>query len=680
MKLSPIVFDQYPASPSGLSGTAYTDTPVMSLEPLADVFERHPAQNSVLRSLALALTGQAAIFGPALDWACRPYIVHRQLRSPNKARTIGVRPAQPVVAQQRVLQIDAADGLEKSGILYLFNVLVAVEWTPDAAYLAQLEWAFRRASDFLYDVTDGCMAFGQVVFGGRELMDCADIQILASNRLHPRSWVAGFHEAHKYTPVRLGRGMWSRRNQITIGWDEPEAYRALVHEWAHYALCLRDRYLRPEERALDKRPMVLPDCAIASSTIMATLEGTSELVAHRGEGGGRESDWTRMRRRFGHLPTRPLRLAGPGALPLPLPAFHRTGSLAHDGPQPPAIDRSFVKLISAGDELDRCWAFVIHKEASGAPRLLAQGTLDLRVRGDIALYGASTGDEIVVVFQGSKGDIQLFRGVVADQGTTQLAPDESGQALIDVLPRVQDAGLDKPDTAFVAVRVVSHNPPEQVLVFPLGSATEPIDFGRPDGPDWQSETKRIPTLDGHVLLRWTDGSVQIATFSQGGGPPSHGPVSGSPVTAGSSNGNVMIFFRDTEWKDPEEQPDQQTERDNDDYSDVKVITTLLPGVDPRLPGRHANATRGYVYSLAATTALPAQLTPTLVMYYSASRLDEEAKPRIYREVDGHWEELAVYPSPRCGYVAVPLDAVSASRLVDEYPDGPRVERYRLVWA
>jgi len=678
MELSPIVFDQYPAPQPGLSGAAYTDTPVVSLEPLADMFARHPAQNAVLEKLALALAGQAAVFGPSLDWACRPFIVHRQRRSPNEARTIGVRPPQPVAARQRALQIDTADELEKSGTLYLFNVLVALEWVPDAAYMAQLEWGFRRASDFLYDVTDGCMAFGQVVFGGRELMECADVQILASNRLHPRSWVSGFHEAHKYTPVRLGRGMWSRRNQTTLGWDEPEAYRALVHEWAHYALCLRDRYLRPEERALDGRPMVLPDCAIASSTIMATLEGTSELVPHRG--GGRESDWTRMRRRFTHLPKRPPRLAGPGALPLPLPAFHRIGSLAQDGPPPPAIDSSFAKLAPFGDELDRCWAFVVHTDPNGNQGLIALGTLDVRIRGDIPLYGASAGDEVMVVFQSSKGEIQLFNGTVAAKGTTQLARGELGHALVDVLPRVHDAGPDKPDTAFVAVRIASQDPPDQVLVFALGGATEAIDFGRPDGPDWQSEAQPIPTLDGHVLLRWPDGRAQIATFSQGGGPPSHGPVSGSPVTAGSSNGNVMIFFRDTEWNDSEEQLDQPPEKNNHDYSEVKVITTLLPGVDPRLPGRHARASRGYVYSLAATTALPTELTPTLVMYYSASRLDQDAEPRIYREVDGHWEELAVYPSPRCGYVAVPLDASSASNLVDTYIDGPRVERYRLVWA
>src|SRR5262249_55091972 len=132
--------------------------------------------------------------------------------------------------------------------LCLFNVLVALEWNPDQAYMRQLEWAFRRASDFLYDATDGTMAFGQVVFGGPELMDAADIQIMASNRLLARSWVSGLHIPRKYMPIRVGRGVWHKNNLASIPWDEPEAYRTLVHEWGHYALELRDAYL--EQRAL----------------------------------------------------------------------------------------------------------------------------------------------------------------------------------------------------------------------------------------------------------------------------------------------------------------------------------------------------------------------------------------------------------------------------------------------
>ncbi len=69
--------------------------------------------------------------------------------------------------------------------VYLFNIIVALEWQPGVRYMRQLRAAFRRASDFLYDATDGYMAFGQVLFGGPELMDCADIQIMASRSFAP---------------------------------------------------------------------------------------------------------------------------------------------------------------------------------------------------------------------------------------------------------------------------------------------------------------------------------------------------------------------------------------------------------------------------------------------------------------------------------------------------------------
>jgi len=82
-----------------------------------------------------------------------------------------------------------------------------------------------------------------VIFADADWMDCADVQIMASNRLLPRSWVSGLLDPKKYTPIRIGRGVWNRKPKIAIPWDEPEAYGTLVHEWGHYALGLRDEYL-----------------------------------------------------------------------------------------------------------------------------------------------------------------------------------------------------------------------------------------------------------------------------------------------------------------------------------------------------------------------------------------------------------------------------------------------------
>ncbi len=126
---------------------------------------------------------------------------------------------------QRCRWSDSASGREPviQQHLYLFNIIVALEWQPGERYLRQLKAAFRRASDFLYDVTDGYMAFGQVLFGGPELMDCADIQIMASNRLLPRSWVSGLVNEKKYLPIRMGRAAWHKNNRVSIPWTSRRA-------------------------------------------------------------------------------------------------------------------------------------------------------------------------------------------------------------------------------------------------------------------------------------------------------------------------------------------------------------------------------------------------------------------------------------------------------------------------
>jgi hypothetical protein len=98
-------------------------------------------------------------------------VVRRLSVGDDAVAPLGDAPAQAVDLATRRKQIQAIQIVDRPADpadprLCLFNVLVALEWLPDQATMRQLEWAFRRASDFLYDATDGGMAFGQVVFGG----------------------------------------------------------------------------------------------------------------------------------------------------------------------------------------------------------------------------------------------------------------------------------------------------------------------------------------------------------------------------------------------------------------------------------------------------------------------------------------------------------------------------------
>src|SRR5262245_43695549 len=253
-------------------------------------------------------------FGPALDWAYRSYRVIR----PKRSATVG-------------------DGWPFRKYLYLFNVLVALEWYPSEQQIRRLECAFRRASDFLFDVTDGWMALGQVVFGGPELQAAADIQVMASNRLHPRAWVGGLHpndgyeRDEKFMPLRLGRGLWNDVRKGAIPWEEPEGYRIIVHEWGHYALKLIDEYLETRQVLFpaDLRlpyaggHALVPGSAVTvvtlkvpttTDSIMATTEGVSELMTEQ---------WPILHTLYPRIPEKRHPRAGPDRLPLALPRFRQ---------------------------------------------------------------------------------------------------------------------------------------------------------------------------------------------------------------------------------------------------------------------------------------------------------------------------------------------------------------------
>ncbi|MFL5805367.1 MAG: hypothetical protein ACJ8CR_26960 [Roseiflexaceae bacterium] len=665
--------------------------PIISLEE-EDTITRHRRQLDKIAEARQTYTGiifDDSLFDASLDWACRCYKVVDWAAPPAGA--------EPIIQQH----------------LYLFNVIVALEWQPGARYMRQLEAAFRRASDFLYDVTDGYMAFGQVLFGGPELMDCADIQIMASNRLLPRSWVSGLVEEKKYLPIRMGRAAWHKNNRVSIPWDEPEAYRTLVHEWGHYALELRDEYLETQHVAAPMRDghngtpdqvlirgactLVLPMISLASQSIMATLEGTSELVPRAGGSSleRKREEWATISRRYpmfdpGHQP-----LEGPEHLPLALPRFHALGSLAGDrsaaaqstngGQESPTQvsqgDELVLKDFPSGMQLDHCWVYLL-RGVDDTRHVIAQGTLDQRVEFDgFRLLDARKGDTVVLVGADERSRI-VAQGTIDGTSTgedgepyaaigqwTFVTP--GALPMVDVLP-----GPVKPGDlmAHVKVHVTSAGTlPKQVWLCPFGQdqeANAPLKAIHVDEHTWTSEEHLLPTLDGHMLMHWDDGKMLISTFSQGGGPSTSVPGGPPPISAGSSEGNVMLFFENKEH--------------TLDYSDVKVVTTLIHADSAldRLPdGAQA---RGYAFSLASNKALPVTLSPTLIMNFDSAAGSGSGDLLIYREVGNgqpggaaRWAAIPTYLRPGASFVAAPLDADTAPSLVAANPPGPRAERYRL---
>jgi hypothetical protein len=712
-----IVFNMYaqPAAPG--RGYVYSSDPVIQLD-LGQEFPRNQHQLDNLRAMAPRLSAGDSAFGPSLDWAYREYIVRRlSVGEDAGAALLGDAPTQAVDLATRRRQMQALTPIARPATpdeprLCLFNVLVALEWLPDQAYLRQLEWAFRRASDFLYDVTDGTMAFGQVVFGGPELMDAADIQIMASNRLLSRSWVSGLHIDRKYMPIRMGRGVWHRNNHVSIAWDEPEAYRTLIHEWGHYALEQRDAYAMPQQLTsattaglanapdqllIPAKPgetapfaIIMPHMGIASESVMATTEGNSELLAHTaGSSAKRKSEeWGIIQARFPWLNPSAQSLEGPGRLPLPLPRLQRLATLAAPAPASLLL-RAFPQDI----RLDSCWVYVLKGGGADQPnpeRVIAQGTLESRsVDEGFRLLGADPGDTVVLIGSDHSGNPLVYRGDIAAVGDGQA---EAGvkqwrRATPGAFPAISvvpDAMESPGKMARVSVRVDSAGGqlPDSVTLFPLGQVLpeNAIALGAPDRPAWASAAHEAPTLDGHVLLRWKDGTLLISSFSQGGGPSSSSPFPANPITAGSADGKALLFFYDeTRAAAYAANPSAYVSHTPQvDYGDVKVVTTTVHG----LPGDVPAGARGLTtpVGLAGNAALPLSLAPTLVLYYDAP--DERdllaGDVRICRLIDGTWTALPTYLPAGYPFAVAPLTLETAGTLAAEGAMA-RVEYYRVFW-
>ncbi len=495
---------------------------------------------------------------------------HLTARKPNPAAerlaaTLGTGDAEktsPAPTSADSTKPDSYNLARSEPIIYLFNVIVALEWVPDAQDQQQLAWAFKRASDFLYDVSDGSLAFGQVVFvTDKKLAPYADIVIAASNRFQGRSWVGSIHERAKRMPLRLGRGAW--RRGLHIPWDEPEGYRVIVHEWGHYALHLRDAYLHPifvESTASGTvlravanetgRYVFVPNPYVVHSTVMEALEGTSELSLqpHR-LNKDMPSEHTLLHALYpsslNSLSAKAKPDSGPGQMRFPLPhiVFEDTEEATKKGifyasQCTPAISFRDLNLFPLDEKenepeankkmnYDRCWLYVLSPktEAPNKRKLVAQGTFELRSSYEpFTLIGAEVGDLLVVVVDQAEGPSKVYTETItqADLSFKQdfnLKPVAYQQPYPWVVVRpvyTEDQGqIGAPPDIRISVDLLhTWKPKPTVWLCPL---MEDVSEYPVDGTE---EVRRINGLDGHVVV-WFDDDPFIVCFSHGGNPPSH---------------------------------------------------------------------------------------------------------------------------------------------------------------
>ena len=135
-----MVFNMYAQPAAQGRGYVYSSDPVIQLD-LGQEFPRNQHQLDNLRAVAPHLSAGDSAFGPSLDWAYREYIVRRlSAGDGDAAALLGDAPAQAVDLATRRRQMQALVPIARPAApdeprLCLFNVLVALEWRPDQAYM-----------------------------------------------------------------------------------------------------------------------------------------------------------------------------------------------------------------------------------------------------------------------------------------------------------------------------------------------------------------------------------------------------------------------------------------------------------------------------------------------------------------------------------------------------------------
>ncbi|MGD1994086.1 MAG: VCBS repeat-containing protein, partial [Anaerolineae bacterium] len=139
--------------------------------------------------------------------------------------------------------------------LVLLTLDVSLEWDArqDEQFLSQLDYNLRRASELLFDWTNGQVALGETtIYHDRQHWLDAHVRIYATNRMRPNAAQGGIvstvitdpvTSTLTYAPGQVHMGaVWNRYGDPsgTLGEDWP---RTLAHELGHFALYLDDNYL-----------------------------------------------------------------------------------------------------------------------------------------------------------------------------------------------------------------------------------------------------------------------------------------------------------------------------------------------------------------------------------------------------------------------------------------------------
>lgn len=123
-----------------------------------------------------------------------------------------------------------------------FHIVFSVHWDADQAYLDDLAAGAQRASDYIYDYTDGQFFWGQIdIFDFRASLKAADVRVLLKNTAWPCAHILGIvREPGKV--IKVPR-VFRRSASLSNSWTDRVAFGVLRHEFGHYGFGLYEEYL-----------------------------------------------------------------------------------------------------------------------------------------------------------------------------------------------------------------------------------------------------------------------------------------------------------------------------------------------------------------------------------------------------------------------------------------------------
>jgi hypothetical protein len=122
-----------------------------------------------------------------------------------------------------------------------FNIVASVQYNATTANLQDIAGGLSKASEYLFDVSDGKMFFEQVtIYEDGQYFTDADLQYFVDD--WPSASIggpAGIAAPDKHITLP-GPGF--NGQTYTGSWLNTSGYRTIIHEWGHYGIGARDEY------------------------------------------------------------------------------------------------------------------------------------------------------------------------------------------------------------------------------------------------------------------------------------------------------------------------------------------------------------------------------------------------------------------------------------------------------